>query len=34
MNGPESYPSRIAPGPDGRAWFTEENTDRIGRISP
>jgi streptogramin lyase len=24
----------IVPGPDGNMWFTEENADRVGRITP
>ena len=30
---PNSGPNRIAPGPDGNLWFTE-NKGRIGRITP
>jgi virginiamycin B lyase len=30
---PNSQPSGIAVGPDGALWFTEENMNRIGRIT-
>ena len=29
-----SAPSGIVAGPDGNLWFTEANTDKIGRITP
>src|SRR5262245_24955851 len=29
-----SAPSGIVDGPDGNLWFTEANTDKIGRITP
>ena len=29
-----SYPEGITTGPDGNLWFTESNTNNIGRISP
>jgi virginiamycin B lyase len=30
---PGSFPNRIVVGPDGALWFTELNTDKIGRIT-
>ena len=29
-----SQPRGITAGPDGNVWFTEENGNRIGRITP
>jgi virginiamycin B lyase len=29
-----SYPGRMAVGPDGNLWFTETVADKIGRITP
>jgi streptogramin lyase len=30
---PDSNPFGIEPGPDGALWFTEANSDKIGRIT-
>jgi len=29
-----SSPANVAPGPDGSVWFTEEEQDKVGRITP
>src|SRR5581483_11856976 len=31
---PFSFPRAITAGPDGNVWFVEQNTGRIGRITP
>lgn len=31
---PNSSPANVAPGPEGNVWFTEEEQDKIGRITP
>jgi streptogramin lyase len=30
---PSSAPESITPGPDGNLWFTEANSNKIGRIT-
>jgi virginiamycin B lyase len=34
ISAPDTFPSEIAPGPDGNVWFTERLGNRIGRITP
>ena len=34
MPTPESTPKDITSGPDGNLWFTESNSNKIGRITP
>jgi len=34
LPGRGGYPTRLTLGPDGNVWFTERNSDRVGKITP
>jgi streptogramin lyase len=34
LSSSDAHPAEITSGPDGAMWFTEQDTDKIGRITP